>query len=296
MIRRTHAAFPFPNPTGAAVITGAASGIGAATAIELARRGSNVALVDRVAADETATEARAFGVDVSVHTVDVTDAEAVAALAADVEAEHGGAHILVNCAGVSLLGYFEQLSLAEFKWLLDVNLWGTIAVTKAFLPALQAQPAAHISNLSSGYGLVAPAGRTPYATSKFAVRGFTEAITHELEDTNVSVSVVHPGGIKTEIAMKARAAASIPADVAARAATSQTAMYKTTPQTAAVAIVEGIARRRPRVMIGNDVRLLDFIARVAPTHYWAVLRGSLKAATDTRPSTEASPTPAEAVR
>jgi NAD(P)-dependent dehydrogenase (short-subunit alcohol dehydrogenase family) len=293
---RSRSAFPFANPNAAAVITGAAGGIGAATAIELARRGANLALVDRAHSTDTAARARALGARVSVHQVDVTDPDAIATLVEEVEAEHGGAHIVVNCAGVSLLGYFEQMTLDEFKWLLDVNLWGTIAVTKAFLPSLMAQPAAHISNLSSGYGLIAPAGRTPYATSKYAVRGFTEAIAHELEDTGISVSVVHPGGIKTEIAMKARAASGIPAEVAQRVASSQTAMYKTTPETAGIAIVDGIERRRSRVMIGNDVRLLDAIARITPTHYWSLLRGSLKAATDTRAASPAAGSDAKALR
>ncbi|QJY46063.1 SDR family NAD(P)-dependent oxidoreductase [Pseudonocardia broussonetiae] len=275
--------FPFRNRRGSAVITGAGSGIGAATALELARRGSDLALVDRDPAglERTAEQARALGTEVSTHPIDITDTDAVAALPALVEEHHRGAHILVNCAGVSLMGSFEQLTLDEFRWLLDVNLWGTIAITKAFLPLLSAQPAAHISNLSSGYGLVAPAGRTPYATSKFAVRGFTETLTHELEDTGVSVSVVHPGGIKTRIALTARVAAAAPPEVAAAAAQAQTDQYRTTPETAARAIVDGIARRKGRVLIGNDVRLLDVLARVTPAHYWTLLRRRLSGATTT---------------
>ena len=275
--------FPFANNRAAAVITGGASGIGAATAMELARRGSNVALVDRRedALQETADRLASTGVRVSTHGVDVTDVDAVTALTETVRSTHGGAHIVVNCAGVSLLGTFEQLTLDEFKWLLDVNLWGTVVVTKAFLPLLRDQPAAHISNLSSGYGIAAPAGRTPYATSKFAVRGFTESLAHELEGSPISVSVVHPGGIKTNIAMNARVAAAVPAEVGAAAARAQTAKYRTTPHDAGVAIVEGISRRRGRVLIGNDVRVLDVLARITPNHYWSVLRKSLSGATNT---------------
>ncbi|MFD1149008.1 MFS transporter [Saccharothrix hoggarensis] len=277
------ATFPFRNDGAAAVVTGAASGIGAATALELARRGANLALVD-IAEDgliEVAAQARDLGVRVSTHAVDITDVAAVAALADAVAAEHGGAHVLVNSAGVSLLGYFEQLTLEEFRWLLDVNLWGTIAVTKTFLPLLMAQPAAHISNLSSAYGLIAPAGRAPYATSKFAVRGFTESLLHELEDTGVSVSVVFPGGVKTQIALKARVAAAVPPERAAAAARAQTEKYRTTPEEAARVIVDGIAARKPRVLVGNDARMLDRLARVAPVRYWKAIRGAMAASTDT---------------
>jgi short-subunit dehydrogenase len=283
--------FPFRTAGAAAVVTGAGSGIGAATALELARRGSDVALVDRdeAAVQRVAEQVRAEGIRASAHAVDITDATAVAALPGAVWGAHGGAHILVNCAGVSILGTFEQLTLEEFRWLLDVNLWGTVAVTKSLLPLLRAQPAAHISNLSSGYGLIAPAGRVPYATSKFAVRGFTEALSHELEGSGVTVGVVHPGGIKTAIALKARVAAAVDPSVAAAAAAAQTAAYRTTPETAASAIVKGIARRKTRVLIGADAHLLDALARLTPVHHWALVRRSLAGATNT--ATGAAPAP-----
>ncbi|WP_410677182.1 SDR family NAD(P)-dependent oxidoreductase [Amycolatopsis sp. cmx-4-68] len=276
-------AFPFAADRAAAVITGAAAGIGAATARKLARRGSRLALIDRDSEGlhRIADQTRALGATVSTHVVDITDATALAALPETLVKTHGGAHILVNCAGVSLIGTFTQLTLEEFQWLLDVNLWGTIAVTKTVLPLLLAQPAAHISNISSCYGLVAPAGRTPYATSKYAVRGFTESLAHELEGTGVNVTVVHPGGIKTSITLNARVAAAVPSDKAAAATRAHTAHYRTTPEAAADAIVEGIARNRPRVLIGNDARLLDLLARLAPAHYWKVLRRALASSADT---------------
>lgn len=275
--------FPFRAARAAAVVTGGASGIGAATALELAGRGSAVALVDRdpEGMERVAEAVRAKGGIASVHLADLSDASSIAELPERVSAAHGGAHILVNCAGVSILGSFAQVTLDEFDWLLSINLWGTISTTKAFLPLLMDQPAAHISNLSSGYGLVAPAGRVPYATSKYAVRGFTESLRNELEGSSVSVSVVHPGGIKTQIAMKARVAAAVPAATAQQAAAAQTAAYRTTPEAAALAIVRGIEQRRARVLIGSDAHFLDILARVTPAHYWRFLRRSLSAATRT---------------
>lgn len=268
----------------ASVITGGGSGIGAAVAVEIARRGGALALVDRdrEGLERTREAVRATApARVSIHPIDVTDGDRVAALPSEVLAAHRGAHVVVNSVGVSLLGSFEQLTLEEFRWLLDINLWGVIAVTKAFLPALMAQPRAHIANLSSVYGLAAPGGRTPYATSKFAVRGFTEALRHELAGGPVSVGVVHPGGIKTGIAMKARLAAAVDPAVGERAARAQTAAYRTTPERAAKVIVDDVERRRGRTLIGADAHLLDLLARVTPGHYWSVLRRSLATAVDT---------------
>ncbi|APH46015.1 hypothetical protein BMW26_14405 [Microbacterium sp. 1.5R] len=275
--------FPLAQPDAAAVITGGASGIGAATALELARRGSHIALLDRdeQGLQRVAEQVRALGVTASTHVVDLSDPDSVTPVPNQVAAEHGGAHILVNCAGVSLLGTFAQLTLDEFDWLLRVNLWGTIVTTKLFLPHLSARRAAHISNLSSGYGLLAPPGRAPYATSKFGVRGFTESLRNEMAGGPVSVSVVHPGGIKTQIAMKARVAAAVDPAVAKKAAEAQTNAYRTTPEDAAIAIVAGIEKRRGRVLIGSDVRVLDAVARLTPAHYWRLIGSSLSAATRT---------------
>lgn len=275
--------FPLAQPDAAAVITGAAAGIGAATALQLAARGSHLALLDR---DEdglarTAVQVRATGVAVTTHVVDISDRDQVANVADRVRAEHGGTHILVNCAGVSILGTFAQLTLDEFEWLLRVNLWGTVVTTKTFLPQLLARPAAHVSNLSSGYGVVAPAGRTPYATSKFGVRGFTESLRHEAAGGPLSVSVVHPGGIRTGIAMNARVAAAVDPDAGRRAAQAQTAAYRTAPEAAAKAIIRGIERRRGRILIGGDAYMLDALARVVPAHYWWIIRRSLAGATRT---------------
>ncbi|BDZ53475.1 SDR family NAD(P)-dependent oxidoreductase [Agromyces marinus] len=268
-----------------AVVTGAGSGMGRASAELLAARGCALALVDRDAAalEALAGGLRAGGAIVSTHVIDLADLAAVAALPDAVEAGHGRTpSILLNCAGVSMLGSFEQATLEEFRWVVDINLWGTVAMTKAFLPSLIAAGDAHIANVSSLYGLAAPAGRVPYVTSKFAVRGFTDALRHELEATDVSVSAVYPGGVQTGIIHHARVAAAVAPGAAARAADAQAALYRTTPAQAAERIVDGIVRRRPRVFIGRDSRLSDLVTRVAPVGYWNVMRGIVAAAADTR--------------
>ena len=263
------------------VITGAAAGMGAEVARQLAARGARVALVDRNAEGLAGVVAELAGSGHTAHVVDLTDDDAVAALRAEVEASHPRVQALVTCAGSSMLGSFDQLTMSEMRWLMDVNLWGTVNVTQALLPALRREPAAHITHLVSIYGLAAPAGRIPYAMSKFAVRGFTEALRHELERSTVSVGAVYPAGVKTGIILHGRYAAAIDPAVAERAAAAQAAMYHTEPADAAARIVEATVRRRPRTMIGREARLVDVLARLAPTRYWAPMRRPLRDAIDT---------------
>jgi short-subunit dehydrogenase len=183
--------------TGAtSVITGAASGMGAEVARQLARRGARIALVDRNPEGLTATTQTLEGTGHTTHVVDLADDTAVAALAEEVSASHPHVQTLITCAGSSMLGSIDQLTMEEMRWLMDVNLWGTVNVTQALLPALRRAPAAHITHLVSIYGLAAPAGRIPYAMSKYAVRGFTEALRHELEDGTVTVGAIYPAGVK----------------------------------------------------------------------------------------------------
>jgi short-subunit dehydrogenase len=263
------------------VITGAAAGMGAEVARQLAARGAHVALLDRDAAGLAAAAASLDGTGHTTHVVDLTDDEAVAAAIAEVEASHPRVQSLVTCAGSSMLGAIDQLTMAEMRWLMDVNLWGTVNVTQALLPALRREPAAHITHLVSIYGLAAPAGRIPYAMSKFAVRGFTEALRHELERSTVTVGAVYPAGVKTGIILRGRYAAAIDPAIADRAAAAQAAMYHTEPADAAARIVEATIRRRPRTMVGREARLVDVLARVTPAHYWAPMRRPLRDAIDT---------------
>lgn len=263
------------------VITGAASGMGADIARLLASRGAHLALLDHNAPALTAVAAELPSTRVTTHVLDLRDDEAVFATAADVSRAHPRINALITCAGSSMLGTLEQLTMEEMRWLADVNLWGTVSITKALLPALQAAPAAHVTHLASVYALAAPAGRIPYSLTKFAVRGFSEALRHELEGTSVTVGAVYPAGVRTGIILHGRYAAAIEPAVAARAAAAQAAMYHTEPAAAAARIVRAIERRRARTMVGREARLIDVLVRLAPSGYWKVLRGPLREAIDT---------------
>jgi short-subunit dehydrogenase len=268
---------------GVAVVTGAAQGIGAALALELAGRGCDLALVDCAAEAlaHTASSARALGVRVSEHRLDIANAAAVAALPDVVLAQHGRVSLLVNNAGVAMMGDVEQLTPADFEWLFDINFWGVVRTTMAFLPLLRREPHAHLVNLSSVFGLIAPPGQAPYCASKFAVRGFTDALRHELEGSNVTVSVVHPGGIRTGIAHRARRAAGFDAELGQQLADRFVREVRTTPEQAARRIVAGIERCEARILIGPDARIIDWLSRLAPLGYWPLLRKPLGA--DARP-------------
>ena len=257
---------------GVAVITGAASGIGAALAVELARRGMHLALVDLNAAglETTATQARAAGVTVSTHAMDIADHAAVAALPAAVLARHGRVTVLVNNAGVALGGRFEQVSAEDFDWLMAINFGGTVRLTRAFLPVLAREPTAQLVNVSSIFGIIAPPGQTAYAASKFAVRGFSESLRHELQmgGSPVGVTLVHPGGVRTAISRNARLAKGLDAAEVTREQASWRSLLVLDPAKAADIIATGIERRTPRVLVGSDARGAALIQRLFPVTYW----------------------------
>jgi len=263
----------FPVGEGVAVITGAASGIGAALAQALAARGCHLALADLNEADLAGVAARATarGVRVSAHRLDVADADAVRVLPEAVLAEHGRVSILVNNAGVALAGRFEQVAPADFEWLFRINFWGVVNMTRAFLPLLRREKAAHIANLSSLFGIIAPPGQVAYAASKFAVRGFSEALRHELEGSPVGLTVVHPGGVRTSIAANARRSGMSNAEVAADAKRWEH-LLRLDPAAAAERIVQGIEWREKRVLVGRDAQRAVFVQRLFPVEYWRVLR------------------------
>jgi NAD(P)-dependent dehydrogenase (short-subunit alcohol dehydrogenase family) len=268
-----------------AVITGAASGIGRAIAISLARRGCNLALADvnDAGLSETAHLAQAAQTDpaksaapssavrITQHHLDVADRRAVAAFPQAVMAAHPGVDILVNNAGVALGGTFEAVSEEDFEWLFEINFWGVVRMTRAFLPLLQKSDDARLVNLSSLFGLISPAGQTAYSASKFAVRGFSNALRHELAGSNVGVTVVHPGGVATSIADSARVPKDMaPEEIARRRASAKKGL-RMPPEEAGEIIVKGIERRSPRVLVGNDAKLLAFVERLAPISYWKIL-------------------------
>jgi len=261
-----------------ALVTGAGSGIGRAIALALARRGCRLALVDidGVGLAETAAQVEALGAGASRHVIDVADRAAVAALPAALLALHGRVDLLVNNAGVALGGTFEQVSDEDFDWLMAINFGAVVAMTRAFLPLLRASDDARIVNVSSIYGLVSPPGQSAYSASKFAVRGFSNALRHELEGTRVGVTVVHPGGVATSIARSARVPAGFPAaEIAERRAAAEK-MLRMPPERAGEIIVRAVERRRARVLVGGDAVFVALVERLAPVRYWRFLAPLLR--------------------
>jgi short-subunit dehydrogenase len=267
---------------GAATITGAASGIGRALAIELAHRGVDLALADR---DEAGLKSLAAEIGqgndrarkVSVHRVDIGEPDDIAQFAAEAIAAHPTLNIVINNAGVALMGTFEEIDQAQMDWLFDINFWGVVHGTRAFLPHLKTQSEAHIVNLSSIFGIIAPPGQSAYAAAKFAVRGFSESVRHELAGSPVRLSVVHPGGVATSIARSSRTGVGV-TDNARRAEAIERfeRAAKTSPKDAALRIMRGIERNEPRILIGNDARFMDILQRFRPGTYWAPLQRRLE--------------------
>ena len=258
---------------GVAVVTGAGSGIGRALAQKLGQAGSALALADvsEKGLQETAASLQKKTAEVTTHVLDVADESAVRAMAEDVVARHGRVTLLINNAGVALIGTFQEISLDDFRWLMNINFWGTVYGVKYFLPVLKQQPRAHIVNISSVFGLIAPAGQSAYSASKFAVRGFTECLRHELDGSNVFVTSVHPGGIATAIARKARLGANTPKATQTQSVTLFDKVARIPPEEAADTIVRGVEARKRRVLIGNDARMLDLLQRLRPATYWKAM-------------------------
>jgi short-subunit dehydrogenase len=266
----------------AAAITGAASGIGRALALELAARGCDVALADL---DEAGLESAAkdiiatHGRRVTMRRVDVADPKQIEDFAASSIAEFPSLNILINNAGVALLGEFDEFDHSQMAWLMDINFWGVVRGTRAFMAHLKGRPQAHIVNISSIFGIIAPPGQSAYSASKFAVRGFSESLRHELamSNSNLRLSVVHPGGVKTNIARKARSGAHLRESVSSNELGNRfEQLARTSPAAAAQRIVRGIERNEPRILIGADARYLDIIQRLRPAAYWALLARAFK--------------------
>ena len=257
---------------GVAVLTGAASGIGAALAVTLARRGMHLALVDldAIGLEVTAAKARAAGVEVSTHAMDVADRDAVAALPQAVLAVHGRVTALVNNAGVALGGLFEQVDADDFDWLMAINFGATVRLTRAFLPVLAREGAAQVVNVSSIFGIIAPPGQTAYAASKFAVRGFSESLRHELgmNGSPVGVTIVHPGGVRTAISENARLAKGLDTQDVQRERANWRSLLALAPEAAAETIAVAIERRDARVLVGRDAKAAAIVQRLFPVTYW----------------------------
>ena len=275
-------ATPYRFAEGTAVLTGAASGIGEQLAYGLAVRGSDLVLIDRDAAGLEAVAAtirgRHPGLSVSTLVVDLADRVALDAAAEQILAEHPRIRLLVNNAGVALGGDFARLTLDEFDWVMDINFHAPVRLTHHLLPALTATPGGHLVNVSSLFGLIAPPGQSAYSASKYAIRGFSEVLRSELEQTGTGVTTVHPGGINTRIAANARVGVNIPAEEAERGKKDFARVLTIPPEKAAEQVIDGIEQRRARVLIGLSARFPDALARLFPVRNMKVFTRVLGAA------------------
>lgn len=265
---------------GTAVVTGAASGIGEALAHALARRGSHLVLLDqdaeRLSGVAAAIQRAHPALRVETHVVDLADGDATTHVATMVLQRHPRIRLLVNNAGVALGGRFDQVTLEEFTWVIDINFRAAVCLTHILLPALKAEPGSHLANVSSLFGLIAPAGQAAYAASKFAVRGFTEALRHELVDNGIGVTSVHPGGIRTRIVESARVGSGVSREEEEERRRQFTKLLTIEPARAADVIVNGIERRRGRVLIGWSAKIPDLLVRLLPASYGKILAATVR--------------------
>ena len=265
-----------------AAITGAASGIGRALALELGSRGCGLALsdVNEEGLQETADRARSLGVRVTSQRVDVADRQAVHAWADRVVEDHGKANLIFNNAGVALSSTIEKMRYEDFEWLMGINFWGVVYGTKAFLPHLKASGEGHIVNISSVFGLAGIPSQAAYNSAKFAVRGFTECLRQELDimKCGVSATSVHPGGIKTSIARSARVDPSV-RDLGIDEVVAGEKFEKafiTSADKAAGVILDGVRANKRRVLVGPDARVFDWMVRLLPSSYQDITKGYTK--------------------
>jgi len=256
-----------------AVVTGAGSGIGRAVAQELAAGGSELALAD-LSETALAETAALIGSSVRVTTrrVDVSKIDEMTAFRDAVASDFGRASIVVNNAGVALYGTAEEVSQRDLEWIMAINFWGPVYGSTLFMPMLRAEPEANLVNVSSIFGVIAPPLQTGYSASKFAIRGYSESLRHELGATGVRVTVVHPGGVKTNIAATSRKGELADAERHQRDSKHFERSLVKSPAAAARDIVRGILTDKPRVLIGNDARLIDLTQRFFPSQYMKLLQ------------------------
>lgn len=251
-----------------AVVTGAGSGIGQALAIELGRSGASVAISDIDTEGLAVTEERlkAIGVNVKADRLNVTEREAFSAYADEVKAHFGKVNQIYNNAGIAFSGDIEISQFKDIERVMDVDFWGVVNGTKVFLPYLIESGDGHVINISSVFGLFSVPGQAAYNSAKFAVRGFTEALRQEmlLAKHPVKVTTVHPGGIKTAIARNSTAAEGLNVEDMAR---SFDKMARTSPERAAQIILEGVRKKKARVLVGADAKILDAIVRITGSGY-----------------------------
>lgn len=254
------------------VLTGAASGIGSRLALALAHKGVSLALVDTNEAglENIRSDVERIGVSATSHIVDIGDVDAAVRLAMSVEQAHRRVNLLINNAGITAIGSFQDTQTEDFNRVMKVNFSGPVAITRAFLPLLLQEKQAQIVNVSSVFGLIGVGSQTAYCASKFALRGFSEALRLELKETNVGVTVVHPGGVRTNIAKSAKVSTNFNVGQLNARDHAET-FLKLDPSEAARIVMKGISSRRQRVVVGNDARFISFLQRLFPASYQRLL-------------------------
>lgn len=268
-----------------AVVTGAGSGIGRALALDLAGRGARLAISD-VNTDtlaDTVSACERAGAKVSSRRLDVANREEFLSYADDVVGEMGEVNLVVNNAGVALMATVEEMEWEDFEWLMGINFWGMVHGSKAFLPSLIASGDGHLVNISSVFGFVGIPTQSAYNASKFAIRGFTEALRQEMLIAGhpVAVSCVHPGGIKTNIARDARASDERNATRdKEKDAADFAKVARTTPEQAAKIILRGVDKKKAKILVGPDAYLFDAMARSTGSGYQRMVAAAAKRAGD----------------
>jgi short-subunit dehydrogenase len=264
-----------------AVLTGAASGIGEQLAYQLAARGSDLVLVDVDAArlEEVAGRLDRVtpGRSVQQLVADLSDRSAVDGVATQVLAEHPAIGLLVNNAGMALGGRFDQVTVDEFEKVMNVNFRAPFLLTHALLPALKAQPGSHLVNVSSLFGLIAPAGQSAYCASKFALRGLSQVLRAELADDGIGVTTVHPGGIRTRIAENAVIGSGVPAEEIEPNQRVFDKLLTYPPEKAARQILDAVAKRKARLLIASSAKLPDLLARLLPVGHERIVKAATSA-------------------
>jgi NAD(P)-dependent dehydrogenase (short-subunit alcohol dehydrogenase family) len=255
------------------VVTGAASGIGRSLAVQLAGQGASLALADMNTQGlaETKRLVEAAAGNCTTYELDVADREGFEAFARQVVADHGEVHVIFNNAGVTLVDSVENQSYEDFHWLMNINFWGVVHGTRAFLPYLKQVDEAHIVNISSVFGILAMPLQSAYNSSKFAVRGFTEALKMELAGSHIQVSCVHPGGIKTGIAQNSRMNEKTLGAPQEQLKAEFDAMARTTADQAAAVMIRGVLKNKRRILVGTDAKVMSLVTRLFPGSYEKLL-------------------------
>ena len=259
-----------------AVVTGAASGIGEQLALDLGRRGSDLVLVDVDGPRLAAVAARIDG-NVTTIVADLADRSAVEGVATQIRAEHPAIGLLVNNAGIALGGRFDQVTVEEFETVMNVNFRAPMLLTHALLPSLKASAGSHLVNVSSLFGLIAPAGQSAYSASKFALRGLSQVLHAELAADGIGVTTVHPGGIRTRIAETARVGSGVPAADVEPNQRMFAKLLTYPPEKAARQILDAVAKRKARLLISSSAKLPDLLARALPVAHARIIRAATSA-------------------